>query len=409
MNIVLSGPLLAVFLAAAPLTTDPPAVVPVEASSYFSAEEIARGKRYRRAKLGLFALRLALVVVVLGWLLLRGEAFMAALTARVPAPLAPAIAAVLTALVVWLAVLPVEFASGWLHERSWGVGQQSLGGWFADWTKARALSLVLLVICATAVVALGRRLPASWWLWAWAGATLLAAALVWVAPVVIDPLFTRFRPLDDPPLEARLGALAERAGVRASAIEVAEESVRTTKVNAYVTGLGNTKRIVLFDTLLRTYAPEEVAAIVAHELGHWRRKHVQRGFVVAALGGLVAFGLGAFILRWGFGQAWLGISGWADPRVIPLLWLMVLTFNLAALPLGGALSRRFERQADWDALVLTDDPASAVRVEQRLATQNLADVTPHPALTWFLATHPPPLERIALVRAYERLRAGAEP
>ena len=317
--------------------------------SEFSTEERARARAYHRplylALLADVALAAGLLAA-LAWSPL-GDWLFSPLTS-LPAVAAAAAYAALVTVFSSLVRAPLACWRGWRREREWGFSTQGLGGWLADRAKGLALSVVLGAAAWAAAVALARALP-GWWAVPAAAALALAVLLLsFVAPVVLEPLFNRFRPLDDETLSLRLRRLSERAGVPVRDVLVADASRRTTKVNAYVSGIGRTRRVVVFDTLLRAAAPEEVEVVVAHELGHRREGHVTKLTLLAMTGAAVAV-----LVLW----AVLGTRV-ADPRTLPEALLLLLALELAALAPGAWLSRRFERVADRWSLELTEEPAA---------------------------------------------------
>jgi STE24 endopeptidase len=230
-----------------------------------------------------------------------------------------------------------------------------------------------------------------------AGAALALAVLLlsFVAPVVLEPLFNRFRPLDDQALAADLQALSQLAGVPVRDVLVADASRRTTKVNAYVSGIGHTRRVVLFDTLLEAADPGAVRVVVAHELGHRRDRHVVKLTALAMLGAVVAVAV-----LW----AVLGTRV-ADPRTLPEALLLLFALELAALPAGAWLSRRYERAADRYSLELTEEPDAFARAHAGLARRNLSDLEPPRLVYALLFSHPTPPERLAIGRAWQDAHA----
>lgn len=212
--------------------------------------------------------------------------------------------------------------------------------------------------------------------------------LSFLAPVVLEPIFNRFRPVDDPVLAGDLRRLAERAGVPVRDVLVADASRRTRKHNAYVSGLGRTRRVVVYDTLLQRDDTRELRVVVAHELGHRRLRHVAQGTVLAVAGAVVAV-----VVLW----AVLGERA-ADPREAPFVLLVASWLELAAAPAAAALSRRWEREADRFSLELTGDPGGFEGAFRSLARANLLDLDPPRALYLLLFTHPTPPERIAMAR-----------
>jgi STE24 endopeptidase len=282
-----------------------------------------------------------------------------------------------------------------------GLATQRLGGFLRDWAKARAVGLVLTLLPVAALVLGARWQPPGWPLVAAAGAVLLVVALALLWPVLIEPLFNRFRPLDPGPLRSRLLALAATMGVPVGDVLVADASRRTTRVNAYVSGLGRTRRVVVYDTLLAaadsgsSSGSDEVALVVAHELAHVRHRDVLWGTVgmaalaaVSVLAAVALFGLDPV-------RRALGVEGLGDPLAAPGLLLLAAVGGLAASPVASAISRWAEARADWVALEVTRDPATAVAVERRLALENRADLRPNRLLMTMFASHPTTMARIA--------------
>jgi STE24 endopeptidase len=281
-----------------------------------------------------------------------------------------------------------------------GLATQRLGGFLRDWAKARAVGLVLVVLPVTALVLGARWQPPGWPLVAAAAAVLLVLALAVIGPVLIEPLFNRFRPLEPGPLRARLLELAATMGVPVRDVLVADASRRTTRVNAYVSGLGRTRRVVVYDTLLAgtgesTGAADEVALVAAHELAHVRHRDVLWGTVgsaalaaVSVLAVVALFDLEAV-------RRVLAVSGLGDPLAVPGLLLLATLGGLLAAPVASAISRWAEARADWVALEVTRDPVTAVAVERRLALENRADLRPNRLLVAMFASHPVTMARIA--------------
>jgi STE24 endopeptidase len=280
--------------------------------------------------------------------------------------------------------LPLAFWRGYLYERRWGFSTQSLRGWIVDRAKGLALGVVLTAAPVLALVAVVRAFPRAWPLVAAPGAVLFVLVLGLLAPLVLEPVFNRFAPLSDEELAAELRSLATRAGVPIRDVLVADASRRTRKTNAYVSGLGRTRRVVLYDTLLAKAEPAEVRLVVAHELGHRRARHVAKATVLAMAGAAAAV-----VAYWAVADA----PG--DPRSTPFLLLVASVLELAATPILSAISRRWERHADRFSLELTGDRAAFERAHRELATTNLADLDPPRALYLLLFSHPTPPERLA--------------
>ena len=375
--------------------------VEVSATSYFSEKEIERARAFRRPNLALFAASVAVDVAVLALVVRRPPAALTA-TGR-PLTRAAAAGAGLT-VALTAAGLPTAAA---LRRRSLRVGlaTQSWRGWAVDQLKALGIGGALSAAAAALFVALVRRLPRAWSAPAAAGSVGLSAGFLFVGPVLLDPVFNTFTPLPEGRTRDSVLALAEKAGVSVGQVFEVDASRRTTAANAYVTGLGATKRVVLYDTLLRDFTPDEVDLVVAHELGHVRHRDVPRGLlfvlVVAPVGVLAAQRL---------------IEAWVpDPKrrgtaaMVPAAALAGGVVSAAVGTVANQLSRAIERRADAYALTLTGDPEPFIGFERRIALKNIADPDPPRWLTFLMATHPPVIERIGAGEAFARAtpaRAG---
>ncbi len=270
-------------------------------------------------------------------------------------------------LAVWLAGLPFAAAT-LVRRRDFGLSEQGWGGWLVDQLTSLGVQAVLVSIAVAGAVWLAGRFGPRWWL---VGAPALAAigvVFILVQPLVVQPLFNRFEQLPDRALAAQIQELAATLGVDVDDVLVADASRRTTTANAYIAGLGPTRRVVLYDTLLDgRFTTGEIRFVSAHELAHVERRHLWKGLAWFAL--LAVPGV--------FGLAWVtNRFGGLGPRLVPLGLTFVFAYVLVTQPLANAVSRRYEAEADWLALQATRDPASGVGLEQAFATTGLAD--PHP-------------------------------
>lgn len=372
----------------------------VSERDYFSAAEIERARDYRDGQRWLLIAGLAIeAAVVVAVALGRPSATRRALDRLAKRPIAGAAAAGAgIAVAVDAATLPTRL---WAHERAVEVGlsTQSLGPWLWDLARAAAITAVLAAAGAAILIALVRRLPRLWWV-AGSGVVLaLAAAFVWLAPVVLAPIFNRFEPLPESSrLRTEVLDLARRAGVDVGEVYTVDASRRVTSLNAYVGGLGPTKRVVLYDNLVASADRPELESVVAHELAHQANDDIPRGIafvaIVAPLGLLFAREVGVAL------AARVG----ADPRTPAAVPAYVVGIGLAALVLGvpgNQLSRQVEAAADAFALELTRDPEALIDLQVRLARENASDPDPPDLATALLATHPPTIERIGAAVAYE--------
>jgi STE24 endopeptidase len=366
----------------------------------FDAEQVERARRYHRPLYLAALTRLALEVAALGLL-----AF-SRLGAELFRPLAhwpwwaqvlgysALIDAVTTAL-----SFPFSLWSGFVREHRFGFSTQSRAGFAADQAKAFALRVAFSATALLGLVAAARLAPRLWPLPVAAAGAGLVLLLTLLAPLLLEPLFNRFEPLADRGLAAELEALAERAGTPVKEVLVADASRRTRKANAYVSGLGATRRLVLYDTLLEQADAGELAVVLAHELGHRRARHLLKGVVLAMAGlaMLVAL-LWALLLPAGMRAALGAPAGARDPRIVAFVALLGALLPLFAAPFEAALSRRFEREADRFSLELTGDLPAFVSMHRGLARANLADLDPPRAIYLLFFSHPTPAERIGAAR-----------
>lgn len=284
----------------------------------------------------------------------------------------------------------------------YGLSTQGWSGWAVDLVKSYAVSAIIGALVLLGFYAVVRLAPRWWWALGAAGAALLVVLLSFVLPVLVEPVFNKFTPMEPGPLRAELVALAERDGVPVRDVLVADASRRTRAVNAYVSGLGPTRRVVVYDTLLREATPEEVTSVVAHELGHARDRDVWTGTVLGALGAAAAVVALFLIGSWPPLLRLAGVDGIAQPRAFPLLIALVTIAGLVATPVQALVSRQVEARADAHALALTGDPATFEAMQRRLAGVNLADPDPPRWEYLWSASHPSTVERMAAARAYAR-------
>ncbi len=284
--------------------------------------------------------------------------------------------------------------------REYGLSAQTWGSWAVDVAKGIGVGSLLSALGLLAVVGLARRFPRRWWAAAAGATAALVLAGSFAYPVVIEPVFNSFTPLAAGPLRTELLALAERDGVPVQDVLVADASRRTTALNAYVSGFGSTRRIVLYDTLLERSTPEEVELVVAHELGHADADDVLKGTVLGALGAAAGVCLLALLLSWSPLLRRAGADGPGDGRITALLLLLVAAATLLTSPAVNLFSRRVEARADHHALELTRDPQTAIASQVRLAVTNLSDLDPPAWIYVMFASHPTAPERIAAARAW---------
>jgi Zn-dependent protease with chaperone function len=374
--------------------------VHADENSYFSQGELTKARDYASGQ------RLILV----GSLVAEGAVLVLLVTGR-PAVSRRALerlgarpvlggAAAAAGLSVVVATVTVPFGI-WAHERSVDVGlsTQSLGGYLSDWGKASAIGALLAGAVGTFALWLIRRFGSRWWIPGTVGVVIGATILTWLAPVVIAPLFNKFKEL--PPGQPRTDVLdlAQRADVDVGHVYEVDASRRTTAINAYVNGVGSSKRVVLYDTLLEDLNRAERNSVVAHELGHVHGNDIRRGLIFVAIVTPLALifvsGMAGSIARRRGAQPGL-------PASLPALALAIGVTSFVIGIAGNQLSWGGEARADTFALQLTDDPKGMIELQQQLADRNLSDPDPPDAWTFLFGTHPPAIDRIGAALAWER-------
>lgn len=293
---------------------------------------------------------------------------------------------------------PLTYYSGFVLPHRFGLSTQNFRGWLADMAKGGAVALVLGGVMIEVIYFLLRTTPQWWWLLASAFMLLFTVLLANLAPVLIFPLFFKFKPLEDQELVNRLMRLAANAKTRVNGVYTMVLSDKTTAANAAFMGLGNTKRIVLGDTLYENFTPDEIETILAHELGHQVHNDIVRGIGVETALTLIGFYVANVVMI--FGVAFFGLDGIADLAGMPLLGLALGAFGLITMPLGNWYSRRREVVADRYALETTRNPQAFISAFEKLANQNLAEVEPEAWVEWLLYDHPSIGKRVAMGKQF---------
>ena len=295
--------------------------------------------------------------------------------------------------------IPFSLYEAFVIEERYGFNVMSFKVWVSDLFKNIVIGAVmgglLLGLLLILVVYAGN----AWWIGAWMLVGAFELLLLWLFPVVILPLFNKFDPIENAGLEDRIRALMEKVGLRAKGIFKMDASKRSKHTNAFFVGLGRTKRIVLFDTLLASHTEEEILSVLAHEAGHWKKKHILRMLVPLEILSLISFYAVAKLLNWPLIYQTFGIQESQLYVGLFLIGTFISLLGFFAEPLESAISRKFEREADDFALELigTAEPMSSAL--KRLASDNLANLSPHPPYAWFYYSHPPLVERIARLKA----------
>lgn len=299
-----------------------------------------------------------------------------------------------------LVTLPLA-GYGEVVRHRYGLSTRSWALWARDVAVDTAITAALTALGLLLLVWLARRAPRTWWAWAGAGAAGLVVVGSFLYPVVIEPAFNSFTSLPEGQLRTDLLELAQESGDPVQDVLVADASRRTTALNAYVSGFGSSRRVVVYDTLLQL-PDAEIESIAAHELGHVATDDVLTGTLVGALGA----GAGVALLGWVLGSTPLlrraGADAPGDPRVVPLVLFAIAVGTLVSTPVQNGVSRQLEARADQHALDLTDDPDAFADVMRRLAVANLNQPDPPAAWQWFFGSHPTTAQRVAAAAEWDR-------
>ena len=367
---------------------------PVEAQQYFTALQLDRAEDFRSLQrvLGLAGLGIGIgTLAVLAWRPPRG--LLRRLESR--PLLGGAAAGAGISLVLVVTGLPV---SAWMRARSLDVGlaTQSWPNWAVDVAKAAGIGAVTAAVGGLLAMALIRRFPRRWW----APAAMLVVAYgvvtIWLYPILIDPLFNRFERLPNGTLRSEVLRLADRAGVDVGEVYRVDASRRTTAANAYVIGLGHSKRVVLYDNLIDDFPPGEVRTVVAHELGHQKHDDLLRGLAWLA----IVAPAGTFLVQ-ALSERFAPRGRLGTPVALPAIALAIALVSLGLGWASNVLSRRVEARADSFALQLTRDPGDFIRFQRRITVQNISDPDPPELLHLLFDTHPTTVERIGFGKAFQ--------
>jgi STE24 endopeptidase len=299
-----------------------------------------------------------------------------------------------------LLTLPFAYLEGYRIEHKYGFSTQTRSAWFSDWVKSFLVSYVLGAIVFCIIYTVIPAAPALWWLWLSMIMVGISVVLANIFPVMILPLFYKTTPLENSELRQDIADLCERVGLKVRGIFRINLSSKTTKANAAVAGLGNTKRILLGDTLLARYEKEEILSALAHEIVHYRDHHTWWLILWQSLLTLIMFYL--FYRIQPFAYDWFRFEQAADMAAFPLFILLFSILSYLLRPVGSALSRLYERKADKGALELTADPGSFIRLIAKLCNEQLSIAYPNAVIEWYKYSHPSPGRRIAYAEKWRQ-------
>ena len=302
--------------------------------------------------------------------------------------------------------IPFELYSTFVIENRYGFNTKTLKLWAIDWVKGMALSFILGGIVIFFLLTLVFYIKNAWWFFAWIVISVFELLIMWLYPVVIAPLFNKFEPITNMELQNKIATLMEKAGLAVKGVFQMDAGKRSKHTNAYFTGIGRIKRIVLFDTLLASHPDEEILSVLAHETGHWMKKHIIKQLVLLEMLSLIGLFIVAKLINWQLIYQTFGFS--EQIKYIGLFLVPVILGPLGYFmrPVGAALSRKYEREADDVAVSLMETSEPMKNALIKLSADNLANLAPHPLFSWFNYSHPPPVERIERL---ENMMEGISP
>ncbi|MEA3488754.1 MAG: M48 family metallopeptidase [Candidatus Omnitrophota bacterium] len=365
-----------------------------------SGYDLTRSKKYSAIKTWIFVANIVLTVLALAffWVFLSRPVAGIAFSLRANFYAACAFFSVIFLLFMYLALFPLHLADSFYVERRFGLSRQSFGAWLTDEAKSVVLSFTLSIVCIQGFYLLLRNFPSYWWVISasvWIFFTIILARFL---PVLLIPLFFKYLPIEEEGLKERIVRLGERSGIPIMDVCRIDFSRKTAKANAALVGLGGTRKVILADTLTDEFTGEEVEAVVAHEFGHVKYRHIWK--LIAFSGAATYTGFFVLFLLAGKIVVLAGARGLSDLYLLPLLAILMAVSGIILLPLQNFFSRILERQADRFALEITNKAGTFISVMRKLALMNLADVDPPLLKKVFLYDHPPVNERIRMAKEF---------
>jgi STE24 endopeptidase len=344
-----------------------------------------------------------LIIFLFGGIITAYDRYIATLS---PSPTVTAILFFL--LLTWASTLlgiPFDLYGTFRIEARYGFNTTTPMLWTTDFLKSQAIGTILLAFLVTVVFTLIQWSPHSWWLWVWGFMALFSLFMMFISPYVIEPLFNKFEPVTEAGLEDEIRIMMEKAGLKVGRVMQMDASRRSNHSNAYFTGIGKVKRIVLFDTLIKQMSHGEIVAVLAHEIGHWKKGHIWKRLVWAEVMALAGSWLSFKLLAWPGLHGLLGLP--ADISLPAKMVVLGFVASLALFPLGpfsAWRSRCHEREADRYAADLTGRPEDLATAMVKLSVENLSNLFPHPLYASFYYSHPPAVERVRMLRELRNLQ-----
>lgn len=297
--------------------------------------------------------------------------------------------------------LPFDYYHSFVLEERYGFNTKTLKIWLSDLIKSMLVVIIIGTFLLCSLLLMVKYAGQNWWIWAWAIFLCFQLLMTILYPTIIAPLFNKFTPLEDSELKDSIKRLAEKEGLNVGGIYQMDATRRTRHTNAYFSGLGRAKRIVLFDSLIQSHSQDEILAILAHEVGHLKKNHIKKQLFIIAFVSLLLFFMASKLLAWNVIYESFGFSNmpcYVGLFLVGILWEPV---NFFISPIGMAISRRFEREADFYSLGIVKTAKPLTTALKKMAKENLSNLRPHPIYVCFNYSHPPLLQRIEYLEARE--------
>ncbi len=297
--------------------------------------------------------------------------------------------------------LPFDYYHSFVLEERYGFNTKTLKIWLSDLVKSMLVVIIIGTFLLSSLLLMIKYAGQNWWIWAWAIFLCFQLLMTILYPTIIAPLFNKFTPLEDSELKDSINRLAKEEGLNVGGIYQMDATRRTRHTNAYFSGLGRAKRIVLFDSLIQSHSQDEILAILAHEVGHLKKNHIKKQLIIIAFVSLLLFFMTSKILTWNVIYESFGFSNmpcYVGLFLVGILWEPV---NFFISPIGMAISRRFEREADFYSLGIVKTAKPLTTALKKMAKENLSNLRPHPIYVCFNYSHPPLLQRIEYLEARE--------
>lgn len=297
--------------------------------------------------------------------------------------------------------IPFSVYSTFRIENKYGFNTMTPKLWIIDFLKSLVLSTLITGIVVSTGLWIIDSSPNYWWIWLWGFFLIFSLFMMYISPYLIEPLFNKFTPVQETGLEERIKGLMDKAGIKVSRVFKMDASKRSTHTNAYFSGIGKVKRIILYDTLLQKMSDEEILAVISHEAGHWKKKHVLKMIIVTEILSFAGMYIAFRILQSDLLTNLFDIKMDTFFAKVVLLGFVGAIISFPLTPIGSYISRRFEREADRFSCQLTGSKEAMAGALIKLSKDNLSNLNPHPLFAAFYYSHPPVVERVEKIKEYE--------